>query len=121
MREQGVLLPFDELAILTGAVEAMVVDVQCIMPALADLVKHFHTLLVTTSPKAKFPGVRHVEFSEERALEVAKEIVRLGIENFRNRGGRAFIPQETMDLVIKALIDFSRLEYVFILKTGERR
>ena len=88
-----------ELAVMTGVVDLMMVDVQCIMPALADLVKHFHTLLVTTSPKAKFPGVRHVEFSEEQALEVAKEIVRLGVENFRNRNGRAFIPQETMDLV----------------------
>jgi carbon-monoxide dehydrogenase catalytic subunit len=88
-----------ELAMMTGAVDLMMVDVQCIMPALTDLAKHFHTKLVTTSPKAKFPGVEHVEFSEEHALEVAKEIVRMGVENFSRRDGKPFIPKETMDLV----------------------
>ncbi|MGQ9700600.1 MAG: anaerobic carbon-monoxide dehydrogenase catalytic subunit [Candidatus Bipolaricaulaceae bacterium] len=88
-----------ELAVMTGAVDAMVVDVQCIMPALSDLVRHFHTLLVTTSPKAKIPGAEHLEFSEERALEVAKEIVRMGVENFSRRNGEIFVPQEAMDLI----------------------
>ena len=88
-----------ELAIMTGAVDLMMVDVQCIMPALADLVNHYHTVLVTTSPKAKFPGVEHVEFSEERALEIAKTIVRMAIENFAKRDRKPFIPDETMDLI----------------------
>ncbi len=88
-----------ELAVMTGVVDAMVVDVQCIMPALSDLVRHFHTVLVTTSPKAKIPGAEHLEFSEERALEVAKEIVRLGVENFSRRNGQVYVPKETMDLI----------------------
>ena len=88
-----------ELAVMTGAVDLMMVDVQCIMPALADLVNHFHTKLVSTSPKAKFPGVEHVEFSEERALDVAKTIVRMAIENFGRRDRKPFIPDETMDLI----------------------
>jgi len=88
-----------ELAILTGSVEVMMVDVQCIMPALSDLSKRFHTKLVSTSPKAKFPGVEHVEFSEERALQIAKQIVRIGVENYANRDKEPFIPQETMDLI----------------------
>jgi len=88
-----------ELAVMTGAVDLMMVDVQCIMPALADLVNHYHTKLVTTSPKAKFPGVEHVEFSEERALDVAKTIVRMAIENFGRRDRKPFIPDETMDLI----------------------
>jgi len=88
-----------ELAIMTGAVDLMMVDVQCIMPALADLVNHYHTKLITTSPKAKFPGVEHVEFSEERALEIAKTIVRMAIENFAKRDRKPFIPDETMDLI----------------------
>ena len=76
-----------ELAIATGAVEAMIVDVQCIMPALGDLSERFHTELVTTSPKCHFPGVKvkHIEFREDAALETAKEIVRLAIENYPNR------------------------------------
>ncbi len=88
-----------ELAMMTGAADLMMVDVQCIMPALSNLVKRFHTKLVTTSPKAKFPGVEHIEFEEERALEIAKELVRKGIENFTNRDKKPFIPDETMDLI----------------------
>ncbi len=75
-----------ELAVLTGAVEVMVVDVQCIMQALAPLSQRFHTKLVTTSPKAKIPGAQHVEFDEHRAPETAREIVRMAIANYPNRG-----------------------------------
>jgi carbon-monoxide dehydrogenase catalytic subunit len=77
-----------ELAVLTGAVEAMVVDVQCIMPGLSSLAGCFHTKLVTTSVKARFPengAVEHIEFDEEHALESAKKIIRTAIENFPNR------------------------------------
>ena len=74
-----------ELGVLTGAVEAMVVDVQCIMPAIADVVKGFHTKLVTTSPKGRIPGAEHIEFDELHALDVAKKIVTLACDNFPNR------------------------------------
>jgi len=106
-----------ELAIATGAVEAMVVDVQCLMPALADGAGCFHTELITTSPKGRMPGVRHIEFDEERALEVAREIVRAGIERFpeRKREG-VHIPKHTMDLVA----GFTA-EYVFRLLGGRFR
>jgi len=88
-----------ELALLTGAVDLMLVDVQCIMPALSSLSNCFHTKLVTASPKAKIPNVEHIEFSEEKALSIAKEIIRRGVENFRNRKSSICIPQETMDLI----------------------
>lgn len=89
-----------ELAILTGSVELMMVDVQCIMPALAELAGCFHTLLITTSPKAKFPGVKHVEFHPEKAKETAKSILKMAVENFGNRNKqRVVIPNEAMDLV----------------------
>lgn len=89
-----------ELAIITGAVELMMVDVQCIMPSLKELAGCFHTKLVTTSPKAKFPGVIHVEFEAKNAYETAKEILRLGVNNFSNRNPeRVDIPSQTMDLI----------------------
>ncbi len=88
-----------ELAMMTGVVDLMMVDVQCIMPALSDLSQHYHTKLVTTSPKAKIPGVEHVEFSEEKALSIARQIVRLAVENYNRRRGDAYIPQHTMDLL----------------------
>ena len=61
-----------ELAMLTGAVEVMVVDVQCIMQALSPLSQRFHTKLITTSPKAKIPGAEHIEFDEDHGLDTAK-------------------------------------------------
>ncbi len=89
-----------ELALVTGAVEAMVVDVQCIMPSLTEVAKCYHTLIITTSPKAKFPGAVHIEFSEERGLEVAKEIVRRAIQNYKKKNrGKVKIPKEPVNLV----------------------
>lgn len=83
-----------ELAVITGAVDAMVVDVQCIMPALSQVSKCFHTKLITTSPKAKIPGAIHMEFHEETARESAKRIVKEAIENYKNRTGNILIPEE---------------------------
>ena len=74
-----------ELAILTGAVEAMVVDIQCIMEALGALSEKYHTKLITTSPKAKIPGALHIQFDEHRGYDIAREIVKVAIDNFPNR------------------------------------
>ncbi len=75
-----------ELAIVTGAVEAMIVDVQCIMQGLGPLSQKYHTKLITTSPKARIPEATHIEFDEHRALDSAKAIVRTAIDNYPNRG-----------------------------------
>lgn len=74
-----------EMAIITGAIEAMIVDVQCIFPAIPELAKSYHTQFVSTSPKAKISGGLYVEFEETRALEGATEIVRAAVENYENR------------------------------------
>ena len=70
------------------------------MPALATMRWGFHTKVIATSPKAKFPKVEHVEFSEERALESAREIIRVAIENYPNREpGKMQIPDAVTDLI----------------------
>jgi carbon-monoxide dehydrogenase catalytic subunit len=74
-----------ELAIATGAIDAMIVDIQCVFPALEKMAHCFHTKLVSTSAKAEFPGAVRMEFHESRAMETAKQIVQLAIENFPNR------------------------------------
>jgi carbon-monoxide dehydrogenase catalytic subunit len=74
-----------ELGIMTGLVDLMSVDVQCIMPAITELSKKFHTKVVTTSEKAKIQGAEHVEFDEHRAKEIAREIVKMAIDNYPNR------------------------------------
>ncbi len=74
-----------ENVVLTGACEAIVVDVQCIFPALGPLSKCFHTKFITTSPIARIPDSEFIQFSAEDAGENAKAIVKLAIENFKNR------------------------------------
>jgi carbon-monoxide dehydrogenase catalytic subunit len=90
-----------ELAIATGAVEAMVVDIQCIMQALAPVAEQYHTELITTSRKAKIKGARHMEFDEHEALKIAKDIVKVGIDNYPNRGESemVYIPNVSAPLV----------------------
>ncbi len=87
-----------ELALITGAVEAMVVDVQCIMQALPNLAAKFHTKFITTSPKVMIEGGLHIEFEENRALDIARQIVRTAIDNYANRGEVA-IPDNVEDIV----------------------
>jgi len=84
-----------ELAIMTGAVDVMLVDVQCIMPALSSLCGCFHTKLITTSPKCKIAGAEHIEFHEDKAVQVARQIIKTAIENFTNRKGKVKIPKVT--------------------------
>ncbi len=87
-----------ELSIMTGAVEAMVVDVQCIMQALVELAENYHTKVITTSPKVRIKGATHIEFEEERALTIAKQILKEAIDNFKNRG-QTHIPDIKSDLI----------------------
>ncbi|MFC1871427.1 anaerobic carbon-monoxide dehydrogenase catalytic subunit [Chloroflexota bacterium] len=88
-----------ELAIVTGAVDAMVVDVQCIMESLPDIAQCYHTKIITTSPKAKMKGAMHIEFDEHKAMEGAKAVVRTAIENFPKRGQNLRIPDEHHELI----------------------
>ena len=74
-----------ENVVLTGACEAIVVDVQCIFPALGPLSKCFHTKFITTSPIAQIPDSEFYRFSAETAGENAKAIVKMAVENFKNR------------------------------------
>jgi len=66
-----------ELAILTGALEAMVVDIQCIMQGIVTVAEGYHTKIISTSPKAKVAGATHIEFHEDKAMEIAKTILRM--------------------------------------------
>ena len=74
-----------ELVLITGALEAMVVDYQCIMPSIVDVSKCYHTKIISTSDKAKFTGATHVSFSPERGEEIAKQIVRMAVEAYPDR------------------------------------
>ncbi len=85
-----------ELVIVTGACDAMVVDIQCIFQNLANVAKCFHTKLITTHPIARMEqdNVIHIEFDEHHAMEDAKRILKLAIDNFENRGAEVMIPKQ---------------------------
>ena len=83
---------------MTGAVDLMAVDVQCVMPSLPTVAKCFHTEIVTTSEKAQIPGATHMVYHHDHAPEMAKELVRKAIDNYTQRG-RVDIPQGTIDLI----------------------
>lgn len=93
-----------ELAVATGSVDAMVVDVQCVMPALGALSGCFHTKIISTSSKAKFPGAAHMEVHPENAYETSIAIVRTAVMNYKNRDPAiVHIP----DIKSKAMVGFS--------------
>jgi carbon-monoxide dehydrogenase catalytic subunit len=82
-----------ETVLLTGAVDAMVVDYQCIMPALSSIAECYHTRLITTMPIAKIPGAEHMEFHEGNAKESSRKIIETAIEAFKKRDpGKINIP-----------------------------
>lgn len=90
-----------ELAVITGAVEALIVDVQCIMPALAKLSKSYHTKFITTSPKAEITGSTYIEFEEHKPYDSAKEILKEAILNYKNRNrDNVLIPDEKCDAMV---------------------
>jgi carbon-monoxide dehydrogenase catalytic subunit len=74
-----------ELVIMTGALDAMIMDVQCIAPGVKDLCNCFHTMLISTSRIAKVPGSVHIEFNEETAMDDARRIIKLSIEQYKKR------------------------------------
>ncbi len=89
-----------ELAIATGAVEVMLIDYQCIFPSITQTAGCYHTKVISTSEKAKFPGAIHKEFHPETAIDTAKEIIKIAIENFPNRNpDRVKIPNSPMKLM----------------------
>ena len=88
-----------ELAIVTGVLDAIVVDVQCIMQGLADVAQCYHTKVITTDPRARIEGAMHIEFNEHNAAAIARDIIRTAIDNFPNRSGSIRVPKQETDLI----------------------
>src|SRR5512143_1735485 len=105
-----------ELGIMTGLVDLMTVDVQCIMPAIANVSKKFHTKLLTTNPRAKMKGAEHVEFDEHHAKEIARKIVKMAIDNYPNRTAKGEHITEKFPMIA----GFSH-EYIEYMQGGKWR
>lgn len=88
-----------EPAIMTGLVDAFTVDIQCIMPAIVDVAKKFHTKVITTAEKVHIPGATHIQFDEHRAKEIAREIVKIAIDNYPNRTKKGSVATEKFPVI----------------------
>ncbi|MEG0997584.1 MAG: anaerobic carbon-monoxide dehydrogenase catalytic subunit [Clostridiales bacterium] len=93
-----------ELAIMTGAADVMVVDVQCIMPSIRAVAECFHTSIVTTMANSKIPGSYHIAFDENHAIDSAKEVIRLAIDTYKKRKG---LPVSIPQIKSKVVAGFS--------------
>ncbi|WP_088227727.1 anaerobic carbon-monoxide dehydrogenase catalytic subunit [Desulfosporosinus sp. FKB] len=104
-----------EMAIMTGALDAMVVDIQCIYPSVQTAAECFHTKVITTEGIMKTPGAQHLAFKPETAMEDAQKLVNIAIEAYKQRDpNKISIPNERHKLVagfsIEALTDiFSKV------------
>jgi carbon-monoxide dehydrogenase catalytic subunit len=104
MMRQGVPMAgnhlMTELAIVTGAVELIVVDYQCIMPSLVTVGNCYHTKMVTTADKAKFSGAEHVRFEMANGRAQARKVVKMAIERFGLRDkNRVQIPEGPVEMM----------------------
>jgi carbon-monoxide dehydrogenase catalytic subunit len=90
-----------ELAVITGAVDALVVDVQCEMQALANVAKCYHTKIITTDDRAMMQGAAlHIPFDDHHALDIARKVLREAIDNYPNRRAPVLIPQASSPTVV---------------------
>jgi carbon-monoxide dehydrogenase catalytic subunit len=105
-----------ETILVTGAVDAMVVDVQCIKQALAEVAECYNTQLITTNPRAQIEGAKHVEFHEDKPKDCTDEIVIQAIGRFKDRGVEVDIPK----IVNHGVTGFSH-EYINYMLGGTFR
>jgi len=105
-----------ELGVASGLVDAMSVDVQCIMPGLVKIAKNFHTKIITTSHKAKMKGAEHIEYDEQSPYSTARTILKVAIDNYGNRKTEGSKVTEKHTLIA----GFSH-EYIAYMQGGQWR
>jgi carbon-monoxide dehydrogenase catalytic subunit len=106
-----------ELAVTTGAVDSMVVDIQCIWPGISDMIECHHTRLITTMDYVRMREAKHIPFEEETALEDAKQIVREAIEGFEDRKRRQKYEVNIPDRSQEAMVGFSDSAILGVLES----
>ncbi len=82
-----------EAVLVTGAVDVMCVDVQCIKQGLAKVAECYGTPLITTNPRCHIEGATHIEFHEHSPKDCTDEVVIKAISRFKNRKAKVEIPQ----------------------------
>ncbi len=89
-----------ESAIITGVVDALMADVQCIQSSLVDVAKCYHTKFVTTNYRCQVDGAQHVEFhGDHDARATGEKLMQIAIDNFKNRTGKVQVPAKSQKIV----------------------
>lgn len=81
-----------EAVLVTGAVDAMCVDVQCIKQGLQKVAECYSTPLITTNTRCHIEGATHVQFEDHNPRECTDEVVIKAITRFKNRTAEIEIP-----------------------------
>ncbi|MFO7739377.1 MAG: anaerobic carbon-monoxide dehydrogenase catalytic subunit [Desulfatiglandaceae bacterium] len=105
-----------EAILVTGAVDAMGVDVQCIKQGLAKVAECYGTKLFTTNPRCRIEGAEHIEFHEHTPRECTDAIVENAIVRFQNRK----LPIEIPNIRTMGVHGFSH-EYINYMLGGTFR
>jgi len=105
-----------EAVLVTGAVDAMGVDVQCIKQGLAKVAECYGSKLFTTNPRCHIEGADHIEFDDHKPRECTDNIVKMAIERFKNRK----LPVEIPKITTMGIHGFSH-EYINYMLGGTFR
>lgn len=105
-----------EAVLITGAVDAMGVDVQCIKQGLVKVAECYGTKLFTTNPRCHIEGAEHIEFVEHEPRKCTDAIVEMAIVRFKNRK----LPVEIPNIKTTGVHGFSH-EYINYMLGGTFR
>ena len=105
-----------EAVLVTGAVDAMGVDVQCIKQGLANVAQCYGSRLFTTNPRCHIEGADHIEFDDHKPRECTDNIVKMAIERFKKRK----LPVEIPKITTMGIHGFSH-EYINYMLGGSFR
>lgn len=105
-----------EAVLVSGAVDAMTVDIQCIKQDLARVCECYETVFITTNYRAKIEGALHVEMDEHNPLECTDEIIIKAISRYKHRNKAIQIPRRKA----KGIHGFSH-EYIKYMLGGSFR
>ncbi len=105
-----------EAILVTGAVDALGVDVQCIKQGLSKVAECYGTPMFTTNPRCRIEGAQHIPFDDHHPKVCTDEIVIKAITRFKNRTRPIEIPK----IVNTSVQGFSH-EYISYMLGGSFR
>ena len=76
-----------ELMVATGAVDLVMMDLNCSIPGIKLAADKFHTKLVSVSHVLRMEGVtENIDYKPEKVKEQAVQLIEMAIEAYQNRG-----------------------------------